>query len=77
VLAVKPAYLSEVLEQIKDHLTEDHLVLSIVAGVSIETIAKQINNHKRIGRLMPNTPSLQGVGAGAFSMSDKATKEDA
>jgi pyrroline-5-carboxylate reductase len=26
---------------------------------------------------MPNTPSLQGVGAGAFAMSENATKEDA
>ena len=38
VLAVKPVYLMGVLNEIKDHLTSDHLVLSLVAGVNIETI---------------------------------------
>lgn len=38
VLSVKPVYLMGVLEEIKDHLTSDHLVISIVAGVSIDTI---------------------------------------
>ena len=38
VLAIKPVYLLRVLEEIRDHLTEEHLVLSIVAGVTLETI---------------------------------------
>ena len=65
-----------VLEEIRDHLTEDHLVLSIVAGVPIETISKEINNHKRIGRLVVNTPALLGKGAGAYAMAEQAKPED-
>ena len=57
-------------------MTEDHLVLSIVAGVTIETIAKEINNHKRIARLVVNTPALLGVGAGAYAMAENARPED-
>ena len=76
VLAVKPVYLIRVLEEIKPHLTEDHLVLSIVAGVTIDTIAKEINGHQRIARLVVNTPALLGCGAGAYAMADGARPED-
>ena len=38
VLSVKPVYMDSVLNEIKDHLTEDHLVMSIAAGVRLETI---------------------------------------
>jgi len=38
VLSVKPVYLMSVLEEIKDHITSEHLVISIVAGVNIDTI---------------------------------------
>jgi pyrroline-5-carboxylate reductase len=38
VLAVKPVFLKDVLNEIKEHLTSEHLVISIVAGVNIDTI---------------------------------------
>ena len=73
VLAIKPPQLKEVLNEIKDYLTEDHLILSVVAGATIDTISKEIDGHKRVSRMMPNTPAMLGAGAGAYSMMDDAT----
>lgn len=75
VLAVKPVYLMGVLNEIKDHLTSDHLVLSIVAGVSIDTIKKEIPQ-VRLARLVVNTPALLGTGAGAYAMGEGALEKD-
>ena len=61
VLCVKPQQLLEAILQLKNsisHLTEPKLLtLSIVAGVRITDIAKQLG-HSRIVRAMPNTPAL-------------------
>ena len=73
---MKPVYLLKVLEEIKDHLTENHLVMSIVAGVTLETIALELNNHKRIARLVVNTPALVGAGATAYTLTENARPED-
>ena len=76
VLAIKPPQLQGVLHEIRDHLTEDHLILSVVAGATTESISKEINGHKRVSRMMPNTPAMLGAGAGAYSMASDASFED-
>ena len=76
VLAIKPIYLLRVLEEIRDHLTEDHLVVSIVAGASLESIGEELKGHKRIARLCVNTPSLVGAGAIAYCLSESTKPED-
>ena len=69
ILAVKPVYLMGVLDEIKDFLTTDHLILSIVAGVNIDTMKKVIPKAK-LARLVVNTPALLGTGAGAYAMGE-------
>ena len=61
VLAVKPQVLASVLKPLHG-LFENKLVISIVAGVTIETIAK-LTGTSRIVRVMPNTPALVQTGA--------------
>ena len=74
-IATKPNYVGEVLEEIKDELTPEKLVVSIAAGVSTSKI-ENIIGRNRVIRVMPNTPALvlegmSGVCKGAF-----ATDED-
>lgn len=76
-IATKPNYVTQVLEEIKDELTEDKLIVSIAAGVNTEKIQKAIGN-KKVVRVMPNTPALVqegmfGVCRGKFSSEDDAT----
>jgi pyrroline-5-carboxylate reductase len=62
VLGVKPQVLPKVLHEIHSHVAHDALVLSIVAGTRIRTIARDLDQHKAIVRAMPNTPAQLGKG---------------
>ena len=61
ILAVKPQRLGIVLSELRNRLQPEQLVLSIVAGAKIETIAGELS-HPLIVRTMPNTPAQIGQG---------------
>ncbi len=69
-LAVKPQVLPEVLKEIKFSLLPETLVVSIVAGKSLEYLAKELGPDTRIIRAMPNTPALVGEGCSAICAND-------
>ena len=58
VLAVKPQYLDGVLEEIKDEITTEHVVISIAPGIAISHYKKYFGEDKKVVRAMPNTPAL-------------------
>ena len=66
VLAVKPQRLGTVLSDLRGQLKPEQLVLSIVAGAKIETIAGELS-HPLIVRAMPNTPAQIGQGMTAWT----------
>jgi len=66
VLSVKPQVLAKVLNNLKGALKEGQLVLSIVAGASIETISKGLQ-HDAVVRVMPNTPAQVGQGMSVWT----------
>ncbi|MBQ8168875.1 pyrroline-5-carboxylate reductase [bacterium] len=74
VLAVKPNCVVQVLEDIKNEITQDKLIVSIAAGISTEKI-ESILNIARVVRVMPNTPALvlegmSGVCKGRYASDD-------
>ena len=77
LLAVKPQFFPEVLREIKEHLREDQILISIAAGIMIDTIRKELNENIRIVRAMPNTPALvnQGMTGICFSKSVYSEEE--
>ncbi|MDD3618794.1 MAG: pyrroline-5-carboxylate reductase [Desulfobulbaceae bacterium] len=76
ILAVKPQIMDKVLGAYRKHLTGDHLVISIAAGIPIRTLEKGLGSDKRIVRVMPNTPALVLAGASALSPNSRATAAD-
>lgn len=74
-LAVKPQIMPIVLPEIADLIDESVLVVSIVAGVSLATLAAALGSSRMI-RVMPNTPCLVGTSAAAYSPAEGATQED-
>jgi len=64
ILAVKPQQMQEACEHASDRIRQllsQANLLSIAAGISIETIARWCGN-SRVVRAMPNTPALVGMG---------------
>ncbi len=66
LVCVKPQRLPRVLTDLDGILHLDQLVLSIVAGTTIETLAEALGTAK-IVRAMPNTPSQIGAGITAWT----------
>jgi len=73
VLSVKPQRLTKVMSGLQN-IPEDALVLSIVAGASIQKISKTLN-HKAIVRSMPNTPGQIGEGITVWAASQGTSVE--
>jgi pyrroline-5-carboxylate reductase len=74
VLSVKPQNMDSVLDEIKDAVKKDTLIVSIAAGVTTAKIAGVLGDVSII-RVMPNTPALLGEGASAL-YSSNASNED-
>lgn len=55
VLAVLPQKVDEVLNDIKDELTPNHLLISVVTGIKVKDIENVIGTNTPIVRAMPNT----------------------
>src|SRR5262249_52371656 len=68
---------SGVLAEIRDKFTENHLLISIAAGVTLAKIEDALGPGARVVRVMPNTPALIGFSATAFALNKAALPEDA
>ncbi len=75
ILAVKPHLALPVLAQIAPLLTKDKVIISIAAGISIESMRKAVENKCAVVRCMPNTPALVGAGIFAFCFDDQKLDE--
>jgi pyrroline-5-carboxylate reductase len=73
VLSVKPQRLSEVMKGIYK-IRPEALVLSIVAGASIQKISKTLK-HQAVVRSMPNTPGQIGEGITVWTASSRTSSE--
>jgi len=74
ILAVKPQNLAEVMAELKGKIASNQLVISIIAGAKIETIAKGLN-HSAVVRAMPNTPAQVGEGMSVWTATPAVSKE--
>jgi pyrroline-5-carboxylate reductase len=68
VLSVKPQMLPGVMHELMAHIQPGALVLSIIAGTKIDTIAQGLA-HTGIVRAMPNTPAQIGQGITVWTAS--------
>jgi pyrroline-5-carboxylate reductase len=74
LFAVKPQVFASILAPLKGAL-DGKLVISIVAGAEIATIAKILETD-RIVRVMPNTPALVQTGAHGLYANDSVDAQD-
>ena len=77
VLAVKPQMLGRVMREIAPSLLPEQVVLSIVAGATLRTLATGLA-HPAVVRSMPNTPAQirRGISVWAAAAACTATQRD-
>jgi pyrroline-5-carboxylate reductase len=55
IFAVQPGHFAMILEEVKDLLTDKHVIISTITGFSIEKMEAILGKEKYIIRSMPNT----------------------
>lgn len=69
ILAVKPQDLLTAIEPIASSFNDDQIVISLAAGIKMETLEKYLPN-VRLVRMMPNTPSIIGRGVIGYLLNE-------
>jgi len=72
LLCVKPQTVQEVLRQVSDDLTSQHLLISVAASVTTRYIEDLIPQAVPVIRVMPNTPCLIKKGMSAIAVGKHA-----
>lgn len=72
-IAVKPYHCEELFENMKSMMKENQVVVSLVAGLKIETIQEQLGIEKVV-RTMPNLPAKVGKGVTSFTESSQVSR---
>jgi len=73
VLAVKPQDMKAACENVA---TNGALVLSVAAGLSVDTLSRYLGGTRRIVRVMPNTPSKIGLGVSGMYAAEGLSESD-
>lgn len=71
IIGVKPKDINSLLDDVKDHISEKTVVISVAAGVKIQSFEAKLKNP--IVRVMPNTPSQVMRGASGVAVSDRVS----
>jgi pyrroline-5-carboxylate reductase len=75
VFSVKPQNMQDVLSEVRRDVRDDHLLITIAAGIPIRMIRKIIGRDSPIIRVMPNTPALVQMGMSALACSEDVRPE--
>jgi pyrroline-5-carboxylate reductase len=75
VLAFKPQHFAGAVDALRQALASDALVVTIMAGISTQTIQRALPGC-RVVRVMPNTPMSVGWGMSGVAPGDGATEAD-
>lgn len=74
ILAVKPQVMPHVMEQMNGRVGSDQMVLSIAAGIKLDTLSRGLG-HDALVRAMPNTPAQIGKGITMWTIGPGAGPE--
>jgi pyrroline-5-carboxylate reductase len=74
VLSIKPQVLCRVLKELEGNVRSEALVLSIVAGATMDSIRRTLHT-PAVVRVMPNTPAQIGLGISVWTATPATTEE--
>ena len=76
VFAVKPNMYKNVVEEVKEELTKDKLIITIAAGISISNMEEWLGSDAKVIRTMPNTPALVGEAMSGVCPNKNVSEEE-
>lgn len=75
-LAVKPDMYASIMEEIKNFVKSDSIIVNMAAGKSMRDIENVLGETTKIVRIMPNTPVMVGEGMIAVSFNEHLSIEE-
>lgn len=75
-LAVKPHFYQTIIQEVRDHVRPDTIVVNIAAGISVKNMEDWFARPVKVVRVMPNTPVLVGEGMAAMCANEEITAAD-
>ncbi len=76
ILAVKPNRYESVIDEIKDDVKKDVIIIGIAAGISMEYMENKFHRKTKIVKAMPNTPAMVGEGMTAISLNKEVGEDE-
>ncbi|QHA92464.1 pyrroline-5-carboxylate reductase [Bacillus sp. N1-1] len=76
ILAMKPIDAPDALSKIQPYIHKNHLIISVLAGITTAYIEEKIHTRTPIVRAMPNTSATIGLSATAISGGAFANEND-
>ena len=74
-LAIPPSHHQRVIEEIKAVISEQSIIVTIAAGITLSEVEKYFDQRVKVVRTMPNTPSLVGEGMSVLSGNQFITED--
>ncbi|GFZ33358.1 pyrroline-5-carboxylate reductase [Clostridium zeae] len=75
-LAVKPFMYDAVIEEIRDIISTDTIIVTIAAGIELEKVKSTFKREVKLIKTMPNTPALVGEAMSAICPSNNISEEE-
>lgn len=75
-ICVKPNTYEEVIDEIRDYLTENSIIVTVAAGISLNFLKSRFEKGTKIVRTMPNAPAIVGGGMTAICHTDNLSEDE-
>ena len=75
-LSVKPQFYESVIEEIKDTVTAEQIIVTIAPGKTLEWLGEKFEKALKIIRTMPNTPAMVKEGMMGMCPNENVTEEE-
>ena len=76
VLAVKPQFYKDTINEIKGSINSDTVIITIAPGKTIEELQNIFSKEVKIVRTMPNTPAMVGAGMTAICKNEIVSDDE-
>ncbi|MFA4873689.1 MAG: NAD(P)-binding domain-containing protein [Patescibacteria group bacterium] len=75
-LAVHPPVIAEIAAEIREALPPDAVLISLLPTVTVQKLSNLLGGFSRIGRMIPNAPSIIGMGYNPVFFSEALSSDE-